>query len=92
MNKILATAAVIAIPYSLVVAFLSFLVTSPWVRVYEQESQITFHGFDAVLYLIRSEGLIGYLLGLAPQFIFFFSTIFLALLIQGFVLRPRENA
>lgn len=92
MPKILTTAALIAVPYSLIVAFLSVFVTMRWVRVFEADTQTTLYGADAVLYLIQSEGLLGYLLGLAPQFAFFLATVFIALVIQGLVLKARKNA
>jgi len=92
MTKVFATAALIAAPYSLLVAFISVFITMPWVRVFENSSQTTLHGIDAIFYLIQEEGVWGYLLGLAPQFLFFLVTVFFALVIQGFVLGARKNA
>jgi len=92
MTKIFSMAALISAPYSLVVAFISVFVTMPWVRVFENGSQTTIHGLDAILYLIKTEGFFRYVLGLAPQFFFFLFTVFFALVIQGFLLRARKNA
>ena len=85
MLRIFKNALLIAVPYSIISALLFFTVTLNWAAVNDGETQTTYYGFEAVQFLIKSYGVINYFLGLAPQFLFFFITIFLALLTQSYI-------
>lgn len=85
MLRIFKNALLIAAPYSIISALLVFTVTLNWAAVNDGDTQTTYYGLEAVQFLIKSYGVINYLLGLAPQFLFFFITIFLALLTQSYI-------
>jgi hypothetical protein len=85
MLRILKNALLIAAPYSIISTLLAFIVTLNWAAVSDGETQTTYYGFDAVQFLIKSYGIVNYLLDLAPQFIFIFTAILLALITQGYI-------
>jgi hypothetical protein len=92
MLKILRNSIIVAVPFSLTAALLVFTVTSFWVAVFDEGTQKTYRGFEGVTYLIESQGLATYLLNLAPEFAFFFTSILLALITQGALFYRKPSA
>ena len=85
MLRVFKNALLISVPYSIICALLSFIVTLNWAAVSDGVTQKTYYGVEAVQFLIKSYGLANYLLDLAPQLIFFFIAIFIALITQGYI-------
>ena len=85
MLRILKNALLIAAPYSIISTLLVFTVTLNWAAVSDGETQTTYYSFEAVQFLIKSFGIVNYLLDLAPQFVFIFTALLLALITQGYI-------
>lgn len=92
-RNIIKTALFVSLPYTLVVGVLSYIVTIDiLVGTRDGEPAPHYVGLDAVRWEIEATGLVPFLASLIPQFSFFIGTIFLALVIQGYIYLRRINA
>ncbi len=93
MKKIITQALLIALPYSFLVSVLFYTLTINFFAVSPGEpSEIVYYGFDAVRHMIREYGLVNYLAGILPHYIFFGCSILIALIIQGIINGKPKNA
>src|SRR5690606_6751249 len=93
MKKIITQALLIALPYSFLVSVLFYTLTVNFFAVSPGEpSEIVYYGFDAVRHMIREYGLVNYLAGILPHYIFFGCSILIALIIQGVINGKPKNA
>ena len=92
MVKILKVAMLIAAPYSVVVGMLSFAVSLNFLVIYEESTETTYYGIDAVSYLVGQRGVLGYLQDSLAHVVFFFMAILIALVIQGLIYRRQRIA
>lgn len=92
MLKILKNALFITLPYSIISAVLLFTVSVRWAAAINGDTETYYYGLDAIKFMIRSYGIINYLLDLLPQFLFFFITIFIALVTQGLIFYKKPRA
>lgn len=93
MKKIITQALLIALPYSFLVSVLFYTLTVNFFAVSPGEpSEIVYYGFDTVRHMIREYGLVNYLAGILPHYIFFGCSILIALIIQGIINGKPKNA
>jgi len=91
MKKIIIQSLLISLPYSFLVGVIfytlsiQFYVVSPG-----EELEIVYYGFDAVKFVIGEKGIVEYLTGALPHYLFFGFSIFIALIIQG-AINARKN-
>lgn len=83
----------IAVPYSIMVFSISAMF-STHVQTFDQDGNLsgTISGFNAIVELIDSSGVLAYLQFVAPNFGLFFLFILGALLIQGAVYERIKNS
>ena len=86
MRKIIKQSLIISVPYSFLVSVLFYTFSIQFYAVSPgEDSEVVYRGFDAVRFMIKELGIFHYLANALPHYLLFGLSIFIALLIQGYI-------
>lgn len=86
MRKIIRQSLLISVPYSFLVSVLLYTFSIQFYAISPgEDSEVVYRGFDAVRFMVKELGIIHYLTKALPHYLFFGLSIFIALLIQGYI-------
>ncbi len=86
MKKIIKQSLLISMPYSFLISILFYTFSIQFYAVSPgEDSEVMYRGFDAVKFMIEDLGVVHYLANALPHYLFFGLSIFIALLIQGYI-------